>query len=595
MTADDFSQPDWCEYLYELLVDGRDFELDVELERFTERAKELGFRGVKSRWASYVKQVKPQPRVVGSELATTFPGQQMELRVASWTCDDSGIWTTGMRGREYACAHPIMPVQRIINVDTGMEMSRLAFSRNGRWREVITPKSTIASTQKILELSDAGISVTNENAKHLIAFLQELENLNYALIPEQRSTARLGWINDNEFSPYAEGLIFDDSSPFRRQRESVRQEGDYDTWLALMRRLRKESIHIRLMLAASFASPLLYRLDVLPAFVHLWSSESATGKTVALMVAASVWGNPIRGQYTQSFNATTNAMERLAEFYNSMPLILDELQQARTDRSGSKFSVYRLSQGSGKSRSTRQGGLDRLPTWNNFILTSGESPLVDGSEGAGALARVINIELTDKIVSAKTGNEIVATIQQNYGHAGREFIRKIQEDYPSDTIRLIYDQYLNDLLADGQIQDKQAMSAAALLTGDLMASSDIFGDDPMTIEDIRPLLLTTHETSIGTRAYEYICDWVASNWNNFERSGFDPVGKIYGRIEDDTALIIGTEFKKALEDGGYNEKSALSSMISAGKVKKDGNRTRTLRKVLGVNKRVVELDISPEP
>lgn len=49
-------------------------------------------------------------------------------------------------------------------------------------------------------------------------------------------------------------------------------------------------------------------------FVHLWGVESGTGKTVALMLAASVWGNPAIGQYVQTFNATQVGHEKQRHF-----------------------------------------------------------------------------------------------------------------------------------------------------------------------------------------------------------------------------------------------------------------------------------------
>lgn len=58
-------------------------------------------------------------------------------------------------------------------------------------------------------------------------------------------------------------------------------------------------------LAASFASPLLEPLNCLPFFVHLWGVDSGTGKTVALMVAASVWGDPTIGSFVKTFDGTT--------------------------------------------------------------------------------------------------------------------------------------------------------------------------------------------------------------------------------------------------------------------------------------------------
>ena len=81
----------------------------------------------------------------------------------------------------------------------------------------------------------------------------------------------------------------------------------------------------RIMLAASFASALVEPCDCLPFFVHLWGGTES-GKTVALMLAASVWASPLMGDYIRTFNSTAVAQELTAGFVNSLPLCYDELQ-----------------------------------------------------------------------------------------------------------------------------------------------------------------------------------------------------------------------------------------------------------------------------
>ena len=85
------------------------------------------------------------------------------------------------------------------------------------------------------------------------------------------------------------------------------------------------SVPARIMLAAGFASVLVEPCGGLPFFVHLWGNTEG-GKTVALMLAASIWANPRLGEYVHSFNGTEVTQELSASFVNSMPLILDELQ-----------------------------------------------------------------------------------------------------------------------------------------------------------------------------------------------------------------------------------------------------------------------------
>ena len=90
----------------------------------------------------------------------------------------------GSYGDEVACPHPILPVERLVNIDTGEEKLRIAYSKGRRWRSIIVDKNTLASTQSITKLAIWGIAVNSENAKNLIKYLADIENINYDVIPE---------------------------------------------------------------------------------------------------------------------------------------------------------------------------------------------------------------------------------------------------------------------------------------------------------------------------------------------------------------------------------------------------------------------------
>lgn len=601
MTLDSFLSPDWLVYLEDFYLSGQTTKLNFELEKFTQTAKRVGFRsGVKRIWEEYLEEQGNNTVLAGSELVTEFPGQDLQLRSGKWNCDESGIRATDYKfGEIVACKHPVMPIERIINVDSGSESVRLAFKRpdmKGWSKSVVVAKSVLASPQKIIELSDRGISVTSTNAKELIEYLQDIESMNYDLIPLTRSTARLGWISETEFSPYTSGLDFDEASALRRQYESVQQVGVYQTWLDTVIELRAKDPVYKILVAASFASPLMAIIDALPSFVHIWSSQSSTGKTIGLMVASSVWGDPNSGAYMQSFNSTTVAMERLAEFYNSMPLVLDEMQQARTDSGNRVFSPYKLAQGSGRARSNKQGGLERTPTWANIIITSGETPLVDQSDGAGALARVVNVELKHQLVDAGEGNDVARTLKQNYGHAGRRFIETIMQNYEPATIREIYDTLLKSLQLNSDIQDKQAMTAAALLTGDMLASEIIFHDTPLDADELTPHLLTRAETDVTGRVYAYIVDWVQENQTRFpgQSNIADYRGDIYGELTSDYAYIYPTTLRNALKAEGYNYDSVMSSLRDAGLLRTSKQKDKTYqfsKQINGKTSRVVAIKL----
>ena len=73
------------------------------------------------------------------------------------------------------------------------------------------------------------------------------------------------------------------------------------------------------MLAASFASVLVPLLGGLPFIVDLWG-ETEGGKTVTLMVAASVWADPAENKYIGDFKTTDTALESRADMLNHLRL-----------------------------------------------------------------------------------------------------------------------------------------------------------------------------------------------------------------------------------------------------------------------------------
>ena len=178
----------------------------------------------------------------------------------------------------------------------------------------------------------------------------------------------------------------------------------------------------KIILAASFASVLLEPLGCLPFFVHLWGVDSGTGKTVALMVAASVWGDPAIGNYVKTFDGTVVGLEKTAAFLNELPLCLDELQLAKDSKGRTNFDVYKLAQGVGRTRGNRAGGVDLTPTWHNCILTTGESPLTGQASGAGAVNRVIDIECKASQAVIRDGMRVSGMVKRNYGYAGKRFL-----------------------------------------------------------------------------------------------------------------------------------------------------------------------------
>ncbi len=545
-------------------------------------AQVFKIRNFKKMYDDYLKSLQQLREVTVNY--TQFENQPFELCCGEWRADNTGIYNVSGSGSEIACPHPIMPVQRLINIDTGIEKTKLAFQKGSRWREVIVEKSVISASNKIVNLSDNGVGVTSENAKLLVKYLSDVENMNYDIIPESYSFSRLGYFPGEGFVPYVDKLVFDGDLNFRTIYQSVSQKGEKRLWIDEIKKVRKYSTPAKIVIAASIASVLVPVCNAQVFFTHLWSSTSGTGKTVALMCAASVWGNPELGKYIQTFNSTQVGLERFAAFLNHLPLIIDELQLGNAQ----KFSVYQLSEGVGRTRGNKTGGIDRTATWSNSVITTGETPLIRQSDGAGAFNRTIDIECSGSEKVIENGQQTTAIIKNNYGFAGKEFVSLLYSN--EDVTEIVRNEFtaLYKKLCENDTTEKQAMAAALILTADKFFCQWILGtDDYLSIEDVSRHLATKREVSVGERGYDFFCDWVGVNQKRFVTAQSSPEnGEIYGVFGDDGYVyIIRNVFCRAAENEGYNPKSLLSYFKENGLI---ATRKKNLTRGKRINGSLVE-------
>lgn len=554
----------------------------AKMEELAAYSVSKGFKGFKTMYKKYVESLKAQSGTIYIDNVTNFTNQPLELNAGDWEADDSGIFKKNGYNDEVACPHPIMPVERLVNIDTGEEKLQLAFRKGTIWRKIIVSKTVLASSNKVTELAGSGIAVTSQNARAFIQYISDMENMNYYLIPEKKSIGRFGYIPDEGFSPFVDGLIFDGDVNFKAMFQTVRSRGSETKWLETAAEVREMSTTVKIILAASFASVLLEPLNCLPFFVHLWGVDSGTGKTVALMVAASVWGDPAVGAYVKTFDGTVVGMEKTAAFLNNLPFCLDELQLAKDSKGRTTFDVYKLAQGVGRTRGNRSGGVDLTPTWRNCILTTGESPLTGTASGAGAVNRVIDIECKSAQAVIKDGMRISGAVKRNYGFAGRKFVERL---YQSGVIDQVSERYreLFRILSDRDTTEKQAMAAAAIILADELACQWIFsGQQPLTIEQVSEFLASKAAVSAGDRGYKYLCDWVTQNSNKLCGRSENPNIEVLGALEDGRAYIIRSVFERILQDAGYSTAAMISYLKQSNLIETRGRANTKGKRINGI-------------
>lgn len=566
-TAEDFTQ---SSAPYEFLYQFHDepFKMQQMIERVKAQAAAVKIKGFMNLWKLYLKSLSGDVVQDGSNI-TEFESLPLPQQLSSgkYICNSDGVSVVdGFGVSRVICPHPIAPVRRFKNVDTGEELLEIWYRRGtaeGKYKDEthIVPKDVIANG--ILGLAKYGIVVNKRNDKDLSAYLMDMEEYNYDYIKEEKSVKRLGWVGNGfeEFSPYVEHIYFDGEDDFGSMFAAVHSAGDYETWKDAIRKVRKEKTAARYYLAASFASVILKPCGLLPFMVHAWGGTE-NGKTVALMLAASVWACPEPGEYVTTFNGTRYAQETRAGFLNNLPMCLDELQiQASQGVKDFDDIIYQLCEGVSKSQGKSTGGLRKQTKWRNVILSNGEHTIIKPMSGGGARNRVIEIEAPDKIYSDLVG--LCEIINANYGHAGREFVQWLMVPSNMDRVRTMQKDFYHAIL-EHDVTEKQAGSASAILTADAIATELIFRDGrALTVDDIEQVLLRKGDIDINQKTLEWLYDFIASNSMHFEAESHVP---IWGKVEEDEGVIyfIRSAFDDAMKSLGLDSKVFLSWAVRTG-------------------------------
>lgn len=496
---------------------------------------------------------------------TNFTGQVLELQCGPWRANDLGVSMQkfdnhGQPVFVNACTHPILPVEIYKNVDSGRERVKLAYFKYGQWQNVTVNRKVCADNSAIVDvLSDIGIEVTSENAKPLVKYISDCIGLNPAKLAPRKSINRLGWAG-SEFMPYADDIVYDGDEAFDVIYKNIKENGSYAAWKEHCSILRQNKI-VRMAFAASFASCLIELVNALPFVFHIWSGESGTCKTVAIMAAMSIWGNPKMGGLVKTMNTTKVNIMRTSAFLYSLPYAGDELQTMK-NKWTTNFDqlIYQITEGIDRGRGRATGGVEETKTWRCSYLFTGEEPITKQNSRAGSKNRVIEIEVEEKLL--EDGNRTVGILTENYGYAGKMLVEYLQ-GVEKKELQEEYKRYF-DAMCKLDTTEKQAMAMACILLADRILTEVVFtGERPLTVDDVKMYLRSANEVDVAERSYQSILNWIAKNPVRFQNPNEDDSankGEVWGRIDDNeehpeappVAVINKDVLCDFLEKGGYD-------------------------------------------
>ena len=514
------------------------------------------------------------------------------------------------------CRTPIILTRRLKSMETGEEKIEIAFKRDGQWSKAIFPRSTIFTSRGITVLADLGCTVTSENAKQVVRFLEALEAENIDIISKADSTSTFGWQTRGRFLPgHGDDIVLDIDPSMRSWATAYHTTGTFEGWKETMapHRVRDK---FRFILAASFAAPLLRILSQRIFFVYNWGGSKG-GKTAGLKAALSAWGDPEK--LMVNFNATQVALERMAGFYNDLPLGIDERQLAGAKQESLEKIVYMIASGTGRARGSKGGGLQANSTWRTVALATGEEPLSTETTQTGVSTRVL------EIYGGPFNEEKAASLMHqhaglNCGWAGPEFIRRVMET-DERTIIENYERMVEKVyqIANGTSGSHIAgISAVAL--ADSMIETWIFSENEAetcvsdngknqliiapevwnrSVEMAQTIIkeqMAAGVQDVNENATQYIVDWIISNRQYF---GEKVIGTCLGSINSDQGkvYIFPTILNSVLSKAGYSPRKTLKywadNNIVASSPKTNGGKEYCVRKWFdGRTCRFVEFDLN---
>ena len=269
-------------------------------------------------------------------------------------------------------------------------------------------------------LSYQGVTIaSDQRARNLFqCYLMSYQTGQYALCVD-----RVGWHDDVFVLPHKQvGQISSDLIVYQANNaldNRYQSKGTLEQWRSNVAQLAENHSLLAFSLCTAFAGQLLDPLNQQGGGFHI-KGGSSKGKSTALNLASSVWGNP--KQFYRTWRATGNALEHTAYMHNDSFLVLDEIGDIANPKELGNI-VYMLANGIGKGRMTKQITAKPMHQWKVIFLSSGEEGLKEIMQEQGQ--------------KVKLGQEIrLADIDIDQSECGIFDCIDFAEDAPKQAIEL---------------------------------------------------------------------------------------------------------------------------------------------------------------
>lgn len=420
------------------------------------------------------------------------------------------------------------------------------FSIDGEWDEITIPREKLTKTE-LNKLLSRGIDIGGNRTDDVIEFLNLCQD-NVEIVD---TFMHLGWFTDTRTKHLVfrhQQIYVQDSKPYGSYigNHQLEPQGSFDTYKNGITNHVIGNRHLETIMAVGFSSALVGYLNEsgiceMDSLLINMISNSTTGKTTALSLCASIWGNPRIGSgVVQSFNATTNALQASLNGNYGILQAYDETSMNNLSVKGLTSLIYAMAQNREKMRLNKDSKHREVSTWATTCCFTGESSFLGGNAQANEGLYVRLFEFTNIIWTkdAENAEAIKELVLENYGHAGIKFVEYLMA-LSSDAVKQRWigtKATLKSRLPNSRflsrISDKFAL---IILAAEFANEAMGLG---LSIESITSVLVeqeeaTRAERELAPKFYDQLREFIVANIKNF-KVGDEPAKAgqvVYGKID----------------------------------------------------------------
>ena len=346
------------------------------------------------------------------------------------------------------CKFDIYPVGYGKDESLGYETVRFHWNRPHRgWQELSMRQALLTEGHRDFAtvMADQGIVLNNRNQTGYFQIM--LRSYMDELRQKRAMTnlyATMGWkenfsqfvIGDTILRRNTDGSVSEESVSLSSGSARLGQElwntsGSLDAWVNFTSLLPKADLRAHMFaLAVGFSGP-LYAFTGLKGLTVSLYGPTGGGKSLAQMWIQSIYGNPDKLHFAAKF--TQNSLFGRMGLYSHMPMTIDEVTMMDNREVGD--FAYWVSQGRDKARMNRNAEERDAKTWAMPVIVSTNKSMnsklvASGLDTDAQLARILEVSVPPSNLFTKdstAGRKIYEFINANYGHVGREFIKRLLE------------------------------------------------------------------------------------------------------------------------------------------------------------------------